>query len=336
MSAALGRAARAAIAIGGTSNAAAQNLYLKSKAQLKADDSEASWRSGISLLDSAIALDPKFADAYALKARALADLNGFFTEKGGRFEAGYVQAAAVAQQAISLAPNLPAGHMALAYIRLSQLDVGASAVEFERGYSVAGGDADDLLAYAIFTRLIGKADEALSVARQAQNRDPLNAAAYVVEAGILARPGYYQKAADAYRKALALAPNLKGPRAFLGLSLVEIGKHEEASTELAKVAPDNLLRLVVEAILFAREGNRAASDAALQHAQRVYGDVANFQYAEVYAQRGEKDRAFAALDRAWNYRDPGLAWLKADASLAPLRSDPRFTVLLRKMNFPAA
>src|SRR5438067_4090625 len=121
LSAALGRAAKAAIAIGGTSNAAAQDLYLKAKAQLKADDSEASLRTGISLLDSAIALDPKFADAYAHKAFALTDLDGYFTPKGSRFEPGFTQAAAVAEQAISLAADLATGHMALASIRLNQL-----------------------------------------------------------------------------------------------------------------------------------------------------------------------------------------------------------------------
>jgi serine/threonine-protein kinase len=335
LSAALGRVARAAIAVGGTSNAAAQNLYLKSKAQLKADDSEASLRSGISLLDSAIALDPKFADAYALKSRALADLDGYFTARGGRFEAGFVEAAAVAQQAISLAPDLAAGHVALAYIRLSQLDMGAAAMENERGHSVAGGDADDLLAYANFITLIGRSDEALNVARQAQNRDPLNARAYGSEGGILARNGHYPEAADAYRKALALAPNLKVYRSFLGLSLMKMGRLDEALTEFRKLPPDYLFRMEGEAMLFARQGNRAASDAALQHAQQVFGDAAHFQYAEVYAQRGEKDRAFAALDRAWNFRDPGLAYLKADDLLAGLRSEPRFTALLRKMNFPA-
>src|SRR5207237_10779906 len=130
-------------------------------------------------------------------------------------------------------------------------------------------------------------------------------------------------------------PNLRGPRSFLGLTLMKMGKLGEALTEFEKLPPEYLFRLVGEAILFARQGNRAASDAALQHAQQVFGDAANFQYAEIFAQRGEKDRAFAALDRAWNYRDPGLAWLKADDLLAGLRSEPPFLALLRKMNFPA-
>ncbi|HWI76272.1 MAG TPA: TIR domain-containing protein, partial [Sphingomicrobium sp.] len=69
LSATLGAVSRAAIDVGGTSNSAAQDLLLKAKAQLKAEDSEASLRNVIGLLDSATTLDPKFADAYATKAK---------------------------------------------------------------------------------------------------------------------------------------------------------------------------------------------------------------------------------------------------------------------------
>jgi TolB-like protein/Tfp pilus assembly protein PilF len=335
LSAALGRAAKAAIAIGGTSNAAAQDLYLKARAQLKADDSEASLQTALSLLGSAIALDPRFADAYARKAFALADLDGYFTAKGGRFEPGFTQAAAVAQQAISLAPDLATGHMVLAYILLNQLKIGGAAAEFEKGHSVAGGDIDDLLAYAEFLATVGRSDEAVKLATDAQNRDPLNADAYGTVAGIQRSAGRFADAADAYRKALTLAPNLKLNRALLGLVLMQMGKPDEASAELRKLPSDYLFRLVGEALLFARQGNRAASDAALQHLQQTYGDAANYQYAEIFAQRGENERAFAALDRAWDFRDPGLVQLKVDSLFGPIRADPRFTALLSKMNFPA-
>jgi serine/threonine-protein kinase len=124
-------------------------------------------------------------------------------------------------------------------------------------------------------------------------------------------------------------------RAFLGASLMEMGKFREAEAEFQKLGADNLFRLVGEAILYWRQGNRSASDAALQHAQQTSGDDAHYQYAEVHAQRGEKDQAFAALDRAWSFRDPGLAIMKSDYWLGPLRGDARFSAFLRRMNFPA-
>jgi TolB-like protein/tetratricopeptide (TPR) repeat protein len=335
LSATLGEAARAAIAVGGTSNAAAQKLYLKAKAQLHADDRENSLRTAIGLVDAAIALDPKFAEGYALKARAMSDLNGYFTAPGAGFAPGFVQAASVAQQAISIAPDLAAGHMALAAIRKWQLDVGAAAVEYQRGHSLAGGDVDDLLAYVGFLWILDRTDEAIDFARQAQARDPLNPATYSAEGSAQFNAGRFPKAVAAFQKALDLAPNLSGPRGRIGAALVEMDKFDEAEVEFRKLPPNNLFRLVGEAVLFARQGNRAASDAALQHAEQANGDDGHYQYAEVHAQRGEKDEAFASLDRAWSFHDPGLAIMKADRYMIPLRGDPRFEALLKKMNFPS-
>jgi serine/threonine-protein kinase len=335
LSTTLGQAARAAISVGGTTNAAAHDLYLKARAGLHADDSENSVRQSLGLLDSAVALDPKFADAYALKARAFADLNGYYTATGGRFEPGYAQAAGMARQAISLAPRLAAGHLALAYILSSQLDIGGAAAEYERGHALGGGDVDDLLAYAGFLSILGRQDDAIEVARQAQGLDPLNPRAYSNEGGEQLSAGRLAEAETAYRKTLALAPNLQLARALLGATLLAANKLDGAAAEFRKLPPDYLFRLVGEAMLFSRQGNRAGSDAALQRAQQVYGDAAHYQYADIHAQRGEKDEAFASLDRAWAFRDPGLGFMKSDSWLVPLRGDPRYTALLRKMNFPA-
>jgi serine/threonine-protein kinase len=335
LSATLGEAARTAVSVGGTSNSAAQDLFLKAKAQMKGDDSEASLRKAIGLLDSAVTLDPKFADAYAIKAKALADLYGYYTSTGGGFEGGFKQSEAIARQAIALAPNLASAHNSLGYILLSQLDMGGAAAEYERAHALAGGNVDDLRPYGSFLAMIGKQDAAIAVARQLQAQDSLNPAGFGIEANAQANAGRFGAAIQAYRKMLALAPNLLQPRAFYAASLMDDGKPDEALAEFRKLPSDYLFRLVGEAILFARQGNRGASDAALARAKQVFGDAANYQYAEIYAQRGEKEQAFAALDRAWNFRDPGLASMKSDVWLNPIRNDPRFSALLQKMNFSA-
>jgi hypothetical protein len=117
--------------------------------------------------------------------------------------------------------------------------------------------------------------------------------------------------------------------------LLEERKPDEALAEFKKLPSDYLFRLLGESILFERQGNRSASDAALRRAQQINGDAAHYQYADIHAQRGEKDEAFASLDRAWTFHDPGLAYMKSDRWLSPIRSDPRYSALLAKMNFPA-
>ena len=336
LSATLGEAARTAISVGGTTNASAHDLYLKARAQFRSDDSEDSLRKTIGLLDSSTTLDPKFADAFALKAVVLTSLNGYYTKLGDRFEPGFVQAAAVARQAIALAPSLASAHLALANVTYWQLNIGAAATEFERGNALAGGDADDLLAFASFLSTLGKQDEAIKVARQAQARDPLNSAAFSMEGSAQFSAGRLAQAEAGYRKALALAPKRQLLRAYLGMILVELGKFADADAQFRQLPADYLFRLVGESILYARQGNRAASDAALKRAQLLNGDAAHYQYAEIHAQRGEADEACASLDRAWSFRDPGLAIMKSDPLLRPSSGDPRDAAFLRKMNFPAA
>jgi hypothetical protein len=74
---------------------------------------------------------------------------------------------------------------------------------------------------------------------------------------------------------------------------------------------------------------------AVQRLTDLYGSAVNYQLAEVHAQMGQVDQAFAVLNRAWQYKDPGLVYVRADAWMEPIRGDPRFTALLNKIGFPA-
>ena len=115
---------------------------------------------------------------------------------------------------------------------------------------------------------------------------------------------------------------------------MQLGRLDAAQAEYAKAAPDDVYRLTGEAITFDRQGNRASSDRAVARIQQVFGDTASYQYAEIYAQRADKERALAALDRAWAIHDPGLTNVKIDVFLDPLREEPRFIALQKRLNFP--
>ena len=68
---------------------------------------------------------------------------------------------------------------------------------------------------------------------------------------------------------------------------------------------------------------------------QLYHDAENYQYAQIHAQLGDKDKAVQDLERAWEVKDPGLQFLRVDPWLDPLRSDARFTALMREMQFPS-
>ncbi len=81
-------------------------------------------------------------------------------------------------------------------------------------------------------------------------------------------------------------------------------------------------------------GHAKKSHHALDELIAKFGEFDAYQVAEIHAWRGEKDRAFEWLERAYEVRDPGLSYLKFDQMLDKVRSDPRFTALLKRMNLP--
>ena len=78
-------------------------------------------------------------------------------------------------------------------------------------------------------------------------------------------------------------------------------------------------------------GNAAESDAALAEVIEKYGHEAAYQVAEMCAFRGETDRAFEWLERTYEQRDPGIAYMKMDLLLRNLHADPRWRPFLHKM-----
>ena len=112
--------------------------------------------------------------------------------------------------------------------------------------------------------------------------------------------------------------------------LVE-GRAEAALAEYAKGDPSE--RLAGRAMVYHALGRKDASQAALLELLTTFGDQAGL-IATVHAYRGEKDLAFASLDRAYEQRDPDLVYLKPTYLLTPLHGDPRWGALLVKMGLP--
>src|SRR5439155_25572970 len=108
------------------------------------------------------------------------------------------------------------------------------------------------------------------------------------------------------------------------------GKFEEAAVAAHDDAAE-YARLLVVAMARWSQKLIPESDAALARLIESSADTAAYQIAEVYAYRGEKDRAFEWLERARQQRDPGLSSLRSDPFLAHLQGDSRWDVLLRKM-----
>jgi hypothetical protein len=127
---------------------------------------------------------------------------------------------------------------------------------------------------------------------------------------------------------------MSSPQTEIAACLILMNRPAEARAEFSKAPADDPFRLTGEAILSARSRDTAGAERIIDRMRELFGSAASFQYAQIYAQAHESDRAFAELDKALSVKDPGLQTLKVDPFLDPIRSDPRFAALLKRLNFP--
>jgi len=335
LSAALGTAARAAVSVGGTQNPEAQRLFIQSiaiaRGNLKTD-----FQKAFQLLDSAISLDPQYADAYARRSVLLIVYSNNYSAAADLAN-DRAEALRFATRALEIAPNLPAGHRALSSIYSSNLQIAPAYTELKRARELAPGDADTLSAFADFNTRLGATSAALDFADQAIRLDPLNIRPYDVHLDALFNARRYEDAVAYGKWERTRFPDSKAAAAIvIADSMVLLGRYTDAESYYALVPAEFWPRLTGEGIIRSRAGDRAGAEHKADQLRQEYGAAASTQLGEIYAQMGDKDRAFAALDAAYAIKDAGLTNLKNDPFLDPLRSDPRFNALLRKMNFPTA
>ncbi|KQM85662.1 hypothetical protein ASE70_17670 [Sphingomonas sp. Leaf22] len=321
----------AAVADVGTTNVKAHDLVLQATELGTNQDGEAVSRKVLGLLDAALALDPDYAEALAAKAGAMADIATFYTV-AEKQPAAMNAAIAVARRAIALNPDLPRAYRVLGFLLKNQLRF-ADALTAYRRANALGTDAGALIGYSFFLAEIGHARDALAQADKAVALDPLNASAISAQGNAHYLGGDYEAAITALRRMLRVAPERFYARYYIGLSLMWLGRTDAALVEFQAMPVDDMFRNVGEAVLAARRGDRATSDAELREALKVADDQA-IVIGAVHAQRGERDKAMAIIENALAQRSPDIPAIKADPMFAPLRSLPRFQQILAQLNLP--
>jgi len=324
---ALSASATEALAVGETSNIAAQTLVFQAR-DVSYQLTVPALRQSLQLLEKAISLDPNYARAYAMKSFVANNLASQTARTPAELARGRDQALQYAKVALSIAPNLPIAHSALGFAYALKLQVGESLREHKIALSLASGDPDVIRNYGYAMGSIGKPEEALRHVDEALALDPLNWASHRAHVAVLFQARRY---AEAVRYSLKLkqdSPELFRFPVLLGHSLLMLGRTDEAALAFGQ-------DITGEALLAARSGNRELAFAKLAALKERERDFGNFDSARIYAQLGEKDAAFEALNRAWEARESSLLGLKVDPYLDPLRGDSRYAALLRMLGLPA-
>ncbi len=288
--------------------------------------------------ERAVASDPGFAPAWA----GLANATYWGGAWSGRREdvtlewiwEQFDRSIAAAEKAVALGPELADGYSVRGYLRGAVgHDWKGAQTDLERALTLNPGDAETHRRYAtIALASVGRLSEAIREAKKATDLDPLSAITWKTLALHSYSAGQLASAREAIEHALRVSPEPGSHH--LTVILVLERRPAEALAAAERVA-DEGFRLQGKALALHDLGRLDEARGALESLIAGYSLTNAYQIAEVYAWFEARDHAFEWLDRAFAQRDTGLRGLKYDVTLRSLHGDPRFIVLLGKMNLPA-
>ena len=273
----------------------------------------------------AIALDPNYAAAYAgLSFTQTAIANS--TQDAARF----ALARDAADKALTLAPQLVDAYRARALFRLETLDFAGARADSEKALSLAPGESQVQSLYGVQIAAFGKLPQAIAAMNKAIDLDPLSSYAWGNVGLFHTANRNYPAARRAIERALAIIPTADALHFALGqLDLLQ-GQLAEAQAEFQKQGLEQHRRMGNAMVEFASGHDKQSQQALNELIAKHAADMA-YQVGDVYAWRGEKDKAFEWLERAYGQHDSGLNGIAYDPLLSSLQNDPRYFALLKKL-----
>jgi TolB-like protein/DNA-binding winged helix-turn-helix (wHTH) protein/Flp pilus assembly protein TadD len=303
-----------------------QGQYFSARGQDKEDLAKTLYYA-----EQAIHLDPNYAPAWAQRAQVLQTMASVAIIDNA---VGYRQARESAEKAIAIDPELAAGYLALGMVQINHdFDWDGAAASLGRAAVLAPGSVEVVRCQAYLARTLGRVDESIGLYKQAIALDPLRANFHLALGYELYLANRLQEAQNTLQRAQELNPQLSSLHLTLGKIYLAQGQPQQAVAEIEKETGD-WEKLSGGALAYYALGRRQDSDAALNKLIATHQNDGAYQIAEVYAFRGETDKAFEWLDRAYRQHDPGTQELKTGLLVRDLRQDPRYAELLKQMRLP--
>jgi TolB-like protein/Tfp pilus assembly protein PilF len=316
---------------GGTRNPAAFDAYLRGRKAIERSGAKA-FQDAIAAYTEAIRLDPNYALAFAVRSIVYSAYTAEFAT-GAAIRQNFGKALGDARKALALAPDLPESHLALAVFFDNTLELAQASDAYERARTIASGNARVLRLGGLFAVYMGHFEPGLTALRREAVLDPLDPGSHNSLSLGLYYSRRYQEAIAAATDAISLDSGYQAAYGLRGMADYGLGDLEgaRASCEAQTAAQTSQQCL---AIVYDKLGRHTEAEAMLAKLKASMGDADAYQYATVYAQWGKKPKALEWLDTAMRLRDSGLALLKTDPLMDPLRQEPRFQALMQELKFP--
>ena len=317
-----------------TANTDAYALYLQglsySQRYTQADSTRAT-----QYFKDAVALDPNFALAWAALAGEDGGVMVFGVDDGA--PAGYRELAqritSAADRALALDPKLADAYIARANLVFMDHDVATGERQLKTALQLEPENVNALGLSVYLSIASGGLDDAERYARRQIARDPLSVDAYRGLGTALWFKGRSADAEAVFRQVIAFRPDAESMHYRLGQVLLSEGRAQEALTEVS-AEHSARWRAIGQVMVLDALGRRPEADKLLA---ALLANVGGWQYqlAQIYAHRHDREGAFKWLQAASQAGDPGVfSYLKCDPMLSELRSDPRYRALLAQMNLP--
>ena len=312
------------------SNPAAYTSYLQGR-YFYERRTQRDLESAVRYLNEAIVLDPGYAAPWAaLAAVHTSQIDHLYIPR----EEGRAKAQQAAEHALAINPNLAEAYAVIGWIKTEDWDWAAADAAFQRALALEPANVVVLRRAATLAAVMGRFDEAISLTLKSVDLDPLIPTTHFNLGSFKWYTGKLQETVTLFRKALELNPESPGRHSLLGQVYLQQGKPAEAVAEIEH-EPDIFWRRMGMAMAYYSLNQPERANKELSRLIDDYKDDSAFQIAQVFAFRGERDRAFEWLDLAFNRRDPGLVLMKGDPLLKGLETDPRYMDLLARLGLPA-
>lgn len=287
--------------------------------------------------EEAIRVDPDFAGGYA----GLAIMFGLLGTMGWMTsQEANEKSRAAALRAVELDDTLPEGHISLGSVKMNwDWDWAGAEKEYKRAVELNPGSSEAHHFYSRFLDYMGRFDEALYEINRARELDPRAIAIHSTRALYLRHMGRREECIEECRRTMDLEPNYLSALSVMGIAYRELGRYAEAEEALGKAVklshetPAYVAYLACTYALWGREADaRKWLESLHEREKKEFIPPGNI--AMVYAALDEKDKAFEYLEKAYAERSDLLASLRVNSAWDPLRSDPRFVDLLRRVGHP--
>jgi len=315
---------QAQLAKQGTTNPEAYQAYLRGRYLLSGNDTEEELERVIEYFNQAIEEDSTYAGAYAGLA------NAYFQQAAYAYrtidEVRPLETAA-ALKALEIDPTLDAAHRVMALIKRHDWDWTGSEAAFKRAVELNPSSYDNHRSYAIALNLTRRFDEALVEGKKAQNLDPISLGSIVAQ--ILLFQKEYDAAIEELQEILEINPSDRFSHHWLVWSYWFKGEHEQAIEQAERAASLGIQPQMPVFLRHLLSGNREEAVRTIEN----WGSALQPQIrAGLYAMLGDKDLAIELLEKGLEEDYASIMFANVWPEFDPLRDDPRFQDLLRRMN----